>query len=60
MVIGYFLASNLTFFWIPCDNSAFSFKWWLWLAMTGVSIGIVSSMKWVGFFATSLIGLVRK
>ncbi|KAF9316672.1 Protein O-mannosyltransferase 2 [Podila horticola] len=36
---------------------AFSFKWWLWLAMTGVSIGTVSSMKWVGFFATSLVGL---
>ncbi|KAG0031601.1 Protein O-mannosyltransferase 2 [Podila clonocystis] len=36
---------------------AFSLKWWLWLAMTGVSIGTVSSMKWVGFFATSLVGL---
>jgi len=35
----------------------FSSDWWLWLALTGTSLGLVSSVKWVGLFAVALVGL---
>ncbi|KAI8806925.1 Dolichyl-phosphate-mannose-protein mannosyltransferase-domain-containing protein [Cladochytrium replicatum] len=35
----------------------FSFEWWFWLAFSGLSLGTVLSVKWVGLFAIALVGL---
>ncbi|CDS08931.1 hypothetical protein LRAMOSA10291 [Lichtheimia ramosa] len=35
----------------------FSKQWWLWMFMTGLSLGCVSSVKWVGLFAVAMVGV---
>ena len=38
-------------------ETPFSPQWWSSLVMTGLSIGCVASVKWVGFFTMALVGL---
>lgn len=35
----------------------FSIDWWVWLTMTGLSIGFVTSVKMIGLFVTALVGV---
>ncbi|CAO3592037.1 unnamed protein product [Absidia cylindrospora] len=38
-------------------NKSFSKEWYLWLFMNGLTLGCVSSVKWVGLFAVALVGI---
>ncbi|KAJ7074018.1 glycosyltransferase family 39 protein [Mycena amicta] len=39
------------------QSRPFSIGWWSWLSMTGIAIGCATSVKMIGLFVTSLVGL---
>ena len=55
-----FFTFTTVFCWSKFHNQRhdpFSPEWGIWLMMTGISIGCVCSVKWVGMFGTALVGL---
>eukprot|EP00126_Sphaerothecum_destruens_P003731 Sdes_comp17513_c0_seq1m6747 len=55
----FFLSCTLFSFarFMNCRRSPFSHRWWIWLALTGTSLGLTVSVKWVGLFLIALIGI---
>lgn len=54
-----FFTTTTTFYYCLFRNQQpFTRSWWGSLLMTGVCIGCVTSVKWVGFFTTALVGLM--
>ena len=48
---------NFVAFKKESKKRTFSYVWWKELIKTGIAIGCVSSVKWVGLFVTALIGV---
>ncbi|KAJ3333450.1 Protein O-mannosyltransferase 2, partial [Kappamyces sp. JEL0680] len=42
---------------LQLTGSPFSLEWFAWLFISGMSLGLVFSVKWVGLFAIALVGL---
>jgi hypothetical protein len=36
----------------------FSDDWWIWLILTGLNLGLVSSIKWVGLCTVAVVGVL--
>ncbi|KAF2861177.1 glycosyltransferase family 39 protein [Piedraia hortae CBS 480.64] len=55
-----FFTFTTVFCWAKFHNqrrNSFDPEWFAWLVLTGLSIGCVCSVKWVGAFGTALVGL---
>ena len=55
-----FFTFTTVFCWSRFHNmrhQAFSAEWGFWLFCTGLSVGCVCSVKWVGMFGTALVGI---
>ncbi|KAH9853332.1 glycosyltransferase family 39 protein [Lenzites betulinus] len=56
-----FFTALTTFAWTCFSNEdhyePFTESWWIWLSMTGLSLGAVVSCKWVGLFTIATVGL---
>ncbi|KAF8996828.1 glycosyltransferase family 39 protein [Cyathus striatus] len=56
-----FFTALTTFFWVGFSNVdrrlPFSQEWWVWLMLSGLSLGAVVSCKWVGLFTIATVGL---
>ncbi|KAI8636599.1 Dolichyl-phosphate-mannose-protein mannosyltransferase-domain-containing protein [Parasitella parasitica] len=53
----FFTASSVYAYTTFYRQSAFGRSWWVWLLLTGVSLGCALSSKWVGLFTITTIGL---
>lgn len=55
----FFTATTAMFWLLFCQerHAPFKLKWWTWLALCGVSLGLVASCKWVGLFVVAVLGL---
>ena len=55
-----FFTALSTFCWVCFTNEnhyePFTEDWWLWLSLTGLSLGAVASCKWVGLFTVATVG----
>ncbi|KAG9002648.1 hypothetical protein FRB94_003741 [Tulasnella sp. JGI-2019a] len=56
-----FFTALTVFCWVGFSNEQkqepFTEDWWLWLTLTGLSLGAVVSCKWVGLFTIATVGL---
>ncbi|KAG7096490.1 hypothetical protein E1B28_003920 [Marasmius oreades] len=56
-----FFTSLSVFTWVGFCNEdkhrPFTESWWIWLILSGLSLGAVLSCKWVGLFTVATVGL---